>query len=267
MIVKRREGTATDSAEAVTPSRFRSLAFHLTLIVMVLIVWELAVATNRLPVFVLGRPMPVLKAFFAFMTSTATMRHVGITALSLALGLLTGGVAGLAAAIFVARLKGPRDALEPLILTLYTIPRLALVPLFLIWFGFGMTPQVLVAAIHAFVIFYLATVAAIDALPSELLLNVRSMGGNVRHRSRFVTVPYSAPYLASALRQALALGLGSVIIAEMLGPRGGIGFLLRDRLGLFDTTGVVALILVASSLGVVLDRLGWLIERRSLRWS
>jgi NitT/TauT family transport system permease protein len=242
------------------------LAFHVAMLAVLAVLWESAVNRGLLAEYVLGRPQPVFARFFSFVTATSTLRHVGITTASLAIGLGLGGMAGIIVAVLLARQDFQRSAFEPVIITLYTIPRLALVPLFLIWFGFGMTPQVLVAAIHAFVIFYLAMVAAIDSLPRELVLNVRGMGGSSFHVARYVSVPYALPYVASAFRQATALGLGSVILAEMLGPRGGIGFLLRDRLGLFDTTGVVALVLVGASLGVVLDRVGALIEARAKGW-
>jgi NitT/TauT family transport system permease protein len=207
------------------------------------------------PAYALSQPTLVFPRFASLLSELSMWRHIGITLVSL----------GMSAATLLKGVPLGRSAFDPVVLAFYTIPRLGLVPLFIVWFGFGMTPQVIVAAIHGFVIFYLGMSAALDSIPQELVASVRSMGGGHRDVLRSVSLPYAAPFLVASFRQALALGLGSVILAEMIGPLGGIGFLLSQRLARFDATGTIALILIAACVAVALDFLAAKVERRVTR--
>lgn len=240
-------------------------AAQFALLLVLLISWELVVSNGFIKPYVISQPSKIATSLVESF-NLDLLRHASITVVELVTGLVVGGTLGIGAAILVARFKAMRDGVNPLVLAAYTVPRLALVPLLIVWFGFGMTAQIFVASIHGFVLFYLAMSTALDSIPKDIVAALRSMGGRPIDVHRFISFPFSVAHLVATFRQSLGLALGSVVVAEMIGPLGGLGYLLAERMLRFDVAGVVALMLITALIAVALDVVASAAERKLTQW-
>lgn len=239
---------------------------HGVTLVGVCLAWELLGRGSSDAGLFVSRPSVIVGQLAEILSDPASAGHVGTTLYELGVGLGLGGVTGVLAAALVSRRAWLRRAVDPLVLSFYTIPRLALVPIFIAWFGLGMGSKIAVAFIHGFVLFLLGMYSAMDNVDRTMENNIRILGGRKRHLMRHVYLPFSAPFLFVAFRQSLGLGLGSVIITEMLSSVSGIGFELGLAVAYFDMSLALAWVIIAATLGVVLDQVAASLERRVVRW-
>lgn len=247
--------------------RLMDIGGSIAVLIGLLLAWQGAVVAGWAPEALFSQPRLVAEELVSLVRARETWSNVGITLTELTLGLTAGAAVGIAAGLFMHKWFLLYRAISPLILALYSIPRLALVPLFIVWFGFGMGPQITVALIHAFVVFSFGMYAAMGRVDRSQVASLKLMAARPWHVVRYVYLPTAARFLVAAFRQSLALGIASVIVAEMIGPRGGIGYLMSQRLGRFDVTGALALILLAATIAVFLDAIAELVERRATAWN
>ena len=247
--------------------RLRLALLHVAFIALMLLVWEGGVRAGVLESFVLSRPPLVHEELVTIVLDPATWPHVAITFYEIGVGLVLGGSTGILLGVVAFTNRSVERGARPLFTALYTVPRLALVPLFMLWFGFGSTPQIIVAAIHGFIFFWMATIAALGGVERVYGPALRVQGAGFWDRIRYLYVPGSIPFYLAAFRQAVALAISTVIVAQMIGPQGGIGYLLARRLGRFDSNGVIALVIIAAIIGVTIDKGVAMLEDKGRRWA
>ena len=146
-------------------------------------------------------------------------------------GLVVGAVAGVVLAVLIVRVRVIRQVLYPLLVVSQTVPMVVLAPLLIIWFGFGLTPRIVVVALIVFFPVLVSIVTAIDQADADLIDLVRSMGAAPRQVLRLVLLPSAVPAFFSGLRIAAAYTVGGAVIAEFVNPNGGgLGvFITRSR--------------------------------------
>ncbi|HTV71241.1 MAG TPA: ABC transporter permease [Rhizobiaceae bacterium] len=262
---------ATQVGGAAKPVAGRSLArtmmLHAVAIALTLGLWQFVVAIGLARELVVSTPLRVAAEFFAVVVSPRTWSAVLVTIGELVAGLLIGGAVGVVLGAAFARVPLLDRMFKPLVLALYTLPRLALLPLFVVWLGLGVESKIAVAVIHGVVLFMLGAYAAVSSIDTKLIEACRLFGASRLRLLALVYVPSSVPYLLTTVRQAIGLALGSVIVAEMTGAFAGMGFELSRRLAQFDMTGVLAWVVLASMLGLALERVALTFERRLTRWT
>ena len=159
-----------------------------------------------------------------------------------------------------------RRARYPLLVTSQTIPILALAPLLIIWFGFGMTPKVIIVALFCFFPIAINTADGLSSADPELLSLLRAMGASRGQIWRKVRLPASLPYFFSGLRIAAAYCIVGAIIGEWVGGNLGLGIYMLRSSNAFKTEQVFAAIVVSSLLSLALFGLVYLAERLLLPW-
>jgi len=189
-----------------------------------------------------------------------------ITVQEIVLGFVAGALTGAVLAYLIAPIRVVWAVLEPFLMSLYAIPKVALAPLFIVWFGIGVQMKVLLAAVSVFFLVFLNTAAGIHEVDRGLIDAVRLMGGTRRDIALKVTLPASMSGLLTGLRVSIPYALIGAVIGELVASNRGLGFLISDASAQFDTDGVFATLVVLSAIAAIFNTLVNLLARRANRW-
>jgi NitT/TauT family transport system permease protein len=247
--------------------QMRRIASHLFWILALLVLWQVLVGLGVAPAFIVSTPLRLTGTLTTLLSSADTWQAVRVTLTELMIGLVAGAIIGTILGTLFARVPLLDAVFKPITLAFYTLPRIALLPLFVAWFGLGMGSKIAVVFIHATVLFLLGAHAAVSNINQKHVNAVTLFGANAIQRLRLVYLPSSLPYLVTSARQALGLATGSLIVAETSASLAGMGFQIGLNVARFDMTGVLAWVILASLLVLALDGLGLLLQRRVARWS
>jgi ABC-type nitrate/sulfonate/bicarbonate transport system permease component len=222
-------GSPTGRATAQGHRWVRRWVPPLLLVAALVAFWQLWVGVRHIEPFVLPTPGRILRA--GWQSAHLLPHHVWATVVASAAGLAAGAVAGVILAVLIVRIRVVRQVLYPLLVVSQTIPMVVLAPLLIIWFGFGLTPRIVVVALIVFFPVLVSIVTAIDQADPDLVELVRSMGAGPRQVMRLVLLPSAVPAFFSGLRIAAAYTVGGAVIAEFVNPNGGgLGvFITRSR--------------------------------------
>ena len=241
----------------------RLLAFALLLGLLAL--WEAAVPAFRFSALVLPAPSAIGAALWRGFATGYFWPHIGQTLLELALGLGLGVLLGFAGGVLLGESAALRRVLMPYVVTSQVIPKLALVPLFIVWFGFGTVPTVVITALICFFPLLentLTGVAQVDAARLELF---RMLGATRWQTLWRLKVPAGLPAILAGLRVAVVLALVGAVVGEFIGASRGLGALIIAAQGSMDTPLMFAVLLLITAIGLLLYEATLLLERYLLR--
>lgn len=237
----------------------------LALLAVSLVVWEGMVRAFAVPLFVLPPPSAIVAALVGKQGLLAQAALA--TASEIVLGFLLSAVVGVAVALVVVRLPTFGRALYPLIVLFQTVPKVALAPLFILWFGFDLAPKVLLIVVIAFFPVTLGMMAGLQSVDPALVALMRSVGAGRSEIMRRVQVPHSLPQLMSGLKVAITLSVIGAIVSEFAGASAGLGYMIQFASTQLETPLVFAALLEVSALGVGFYYLVELAERRFVPWA
>jgi NitT/TauT family transport system permease protein len=227
------------------------------------IAWQAIVSVGNYPAFILPGPVVVLQRFVAKWQDGTIPPHAAATLLEVALGLLSGGLAGLAVGIVLARSRLAERLLSPYIVAAQATPILALAPLIALWFGSGLASKVLICALIVFFPIAVATMVGIRSVDRRLLELGRSLRATRWQALTRLEVPAALPQILGGLRIGVTLAVVGAIVGEWAGGDRGLGVLINIARGsLFDTPLMFATLLTIAILGVSLYLLVVIAERR-----
>ncbi len=236
----------------------------LILMLLVLILWQLG-AMGIHAAYILPTPLQVLQKLWELREILLTV-HLPATMSVTALGLLLSLILGLSLAVLMDFSPVCRKALYPLVVASQTIPTVAIAPLFVLWFGYGIWSKVLVTIL---ITFFPITVTVYDGFQSarvemaELLL---TYGATRRDIFLKIKVPCTLPYFFSSIKMAVPMSLIGAAIGEWLGAQSGLGYFSRRMMTQLDGAGVFAPILLLSVVAMLSVALISLIEKKVVRW-
>jgi NitT/TauT family transport system permease protein len=234
--------------------------------VFVLALWKGEVALFRLPVHVLPPPETVFARLWGLILSSTIQKNLGATALEIAVGFSFGLVFGVVAGFVLARSETLEKVLSPFILVFQTAPKISLAPLFVLWFGLGMASKAVLIALVAFFPIMLNVMVGVRSVNPDYLRMLRILGATRSQRLLKVELPSALPALLTGVRAGLVLSVTAAIIAEMMGARYGLGFLLMTGNEMYDIPLVLAAIFVISLLCWALDAGMRLLQDALLFW-
>jgi len=237
----------------------------LALLLILLLAWELAVPLFKFSPLVLPAPSVIAAALWRGLVTGYLWPHLAQTLLELFLGLLLGCALGFAGGVLLGESAALRRVLMPYVVTSQVIPKLALVPLFIVWFGFGTVPTVVITALICFFPLLentLTGIAQVDAARLELF---RMLGATRWQTLWRLKVPAGLPAILAGLRVAVVLALVGAVVGEFVGASRGLGALIIAAQGSMDTALMFAVLLVITAIGLLLYELTLLLERRLLR--
>ena len=233
---------------------------------LVLIVWELAVTVGHVPANKIPSPSAVIHALGTLISNGELGTALVVSVRRVALGLLLGVSLGSLLALASGLTSLGERLIDPVVHMFRTMPVLALLPLFVIWFGIGEKAKVFLIAWAVMFPIYINVFAGIKSVDPKLLEAGRVLGLNRLGQIRHVILPGATPQFLTGLRLAMGVSWLVLVAAEEINATSGLGYLIIDAQNLFQTDVIFALLLVYSLLGLASDVFVRLIERWALAW-
>ena len=234
--------------------------------VLFLLAWEWASRAGALDSFFFSRPSDVALRVWRWTSSGAIWPHLLTTFLEAALSFAIGGLFGVVSGFALARAPFLAAVLNPYIRIANALPRVVLAPIFLLWFGLGIWSKIALGVTVVFFVVFFNTFRGVREVDRVIVDNARMLGATERQLIRHVLIPSALTWIFSSLHVSIGLAIIAVVVGEYLGASRGIGYLIAQAEGVFDTTGVFAGITVLSAgvlmVGIAVDRL----ERWLLQW-
>jgi NitT/TauT family transport system permease protein len=247
-------------------SRSVVLAWQIAVGAVVLAVWQLLASMKVIDPFFVSRPSDIARRLSTWVAGGTLWGHLITTLEESLLGLIVGALLGITCGFGFARSPMVARVFDPYIKMLNAVPRVVLAPLFLLWFGLGIWSKVALAVTLVFFVMFFNTYQGVRDADRVLIDNVRMLGASERQLVRHVLIPSALTWIFSSLQTSLGFAMVGAVVGEYLGATRGLGYVIAQAEGTFDTTGVFAgmtvlgLVVVAVSAGV--SRL----ERWLLRW-
>ncbi len=245
--------------------RLENLAWQIGIGVVFLAVWEYA-SERWISTLLVSSPSRIGQTMWQWSIDGTYALGIWVTLKATLMGFGSGALSGMILGYVTATFRRVGEVLEPFVTAFYTLPRLALAPLFLMWFGLGMEFRVVFAATIVFFLVYYNTYFGVREVSNELLAAVRIMGANRMQLAIRVVIPSALVWVTAGLKISVPYALVGVVVAEMLASDEGLGFLLAKSASQFSTYGTFAAIAGLLVMALVIDWLLTLITRRALRW-
>ena len=231
-----------------TQSRIGSLA----LLLVLLSAWEVAARASGMSALVLPAPSAVGRSLWMGLSSGYLWPHILSTSVEVLLGLAIGCAVGFASGVLMAESSVLQGLLKPYVVVSQVIPKLALMPLFIVWFGFGMLPTVVITALICFFPLMENTVTALQRVDPQRVELFRMLGASRRQTLLRLKLPAGLPGILAGLRVAVVLALVGAVVGEFIGASKGLGALIIASQGMMDTPLMFAVLVVIAALGLAL---------------
>lgn len=217
--------------------------------------WQLLSVLGLIPERILPAPTTILAAGWEVLTDGTLAVALATSTQRVITGFLIGAVAGIGLGLLVGVSSFFDAALDPLLQAVRALPHLGLVPLFIIWFGIGELPKVLLIALGVLFPLYLNTASGFRQADPKLLETARVLGFGFSQRVRTVILPSAAPALFVGLRQASASAWLTLIVAEQVNANQGLGFMINNARDFYRTDVVIFGLIIYATLGLLTDAL------------
>lgn len=228
--------------------------------------WHLYVTLWAVPAFILPAPKAVALQFVAMIYDGSLPFHMGITALGILAGFFIGSLLGFGLGYFIAKSRSLEAALFPYMIAVQATPKVTLIPLFVIWFGLGLTSKLLLIVLSAFFPVLLNTVIGFRSVPREYYELMRILRATDRQTLYKVKLPLSLPILLAGLKVAMVQSVIGTIVAEWVSGKSGLGYLLVYGSTQFDSRLLMASIMATAMVGLFFYWVIEMVESRALFW-
>jgi NitT/TauT family transport system permease protein len=247
-------------------SRRPKSLLRLLLVLAVLAAWEGAVRLFDIPAYIVPAPSKVFVALYRGIASMLYIRHLWITLIETLLGFVVGSVVALVLGTLIALSRRCEYFLYPFILMFQAMPKVALAPLIIIWFGLGLTSKVAQASLTAFFPLMVNTIAGLRSADEDRVALMRSLDASEMQIFRMLRMPGAMPYIFAGFEIAMMLSLIGAIVAEFVGAQKGLGVLMMSMTFTMDTAGQFSVLLVLALVGLLLNSIIIVIRKRLLFW-
>jgi NitT/TauT family transport system permease protein len=234
--------------------------------VSVLSLWQLLVSLKALDPFFVSRPSAIVQRIAQWVTAGSLWGHLAVTLEESLLGLIAGALMGISLGFSLGRSPMLASIFDPYIKMLNAVPRVVLAPLFLLWFGLGIWSKVALAVTLVFFVMFFNTYQGVRDADRVLIDNVRMLGATERQLVRHVLIPSALTWIFSSLQTSLGFAMVGAVVGEYLGSTRGLGYVIAQAEGTFDTTGVFAGMTVLALVVVIVSAGVTRLERWLLRW-
>jgi len=246
------------------PSVNRWIGF--AVFIALLLIVEIGTRSGFITSLTLPKPSDVLVTFGELYSSGLLWKHVSVSLSRLLVGASLGASIGIMVGVLIGLFSYIRSGLVPLVAAILPIPKIALLPLFVIWFGIDEGSKYALIAFGTFTPTVVATYGAVDNVDRTLIRMGQSFGLSWMSIVRKIVLPGAMPGILSGLRISLAIAIILLVAAEMLGAEYGIGAYILEAGALYDLERLFAGVVILSILGVCISALISLAERKLLNW-
>jgi NitT/TauT family transport system permease protein len=231
-----------------------------------LALWELAIVFFNVPPFIVPAPSSVAVRVFEDLTAGHMLRHFPITFAEVCLAFGLAAVAGLLVGTAIALVSIVERTVFPLVLAIQTVPKVAIAPLFLIWFGFGIESKVVTGALIAFFPILINVVTGLKAVDMQQITLMRALRASRWQTFVKLRLPSMLPFLFAGLQIGPVFAVIGVIVGEFIGATNGLGVLIVIRQGMVDVAGMFSVLIYLSFMGMSLSAILRRVARRYTFW-
>ena len=263
----KRRGATRPAPVRKSPARYRveNLILQVLLIGGFLLLWEYA-SDRWVPKLMVSKPSEIGAMMKRWFLDGTYLSNLWVTIQATFFGFTLGAGAGMITGFLTGSWRRLGDILQPIVTAFYTLPRLALAPLFLLWFGLGIEFRIVFAATIVFFLVYYNTYFGVREVSRELISAVRIMGASRIQVMTRVIIPSALVWVAAGLKISVPYALVGVVVAEMLASDKGMGFLLSRSASQFSASGSFAAIAGLLVVALIVDWVLTKITNRALRW-
>ena len=245
-------------------TRWRTHLDRAIVLIVILALWQAAGMT--LGVYWVSTPWATVSRFFVTLWNGELIRQSGYTIEEAAMGAIIGGVPAVVLPFILRRSPIMVAILDPFMVGGYGAPKLALAPLFILWFGIGTESKIALVASVLFFIVYFSTLSGVRSLDAKFVQMAQVMGASEQQVARKIIFPAAVPFIFAGFRIGLPYAIGAAVIAELISSNRGLGYLVQVGAMNFDTTqcfvAILAATLIVHAVGYGVDST----ERLLLRW-
>lgn len=244
----------------------KNFALRLLLIAAVLAVWEILVKLTGVPEYILPAPSRIFFAMYNGIKTNVYPEHFMVTLTETLLGFVVGTALAFVLGTVVALSRKVEYFLYPFIVMFQAMPKVALAPLIIVWFGLGLTSKVINAALVAFFPLMVNTIVGLRSAEEDRINLMRSLAASRTQIFFMLQLPNALPYIFAGLEIAMIFALIGAIVAEFVGAEKGLGMLIQSMNFNMDVAGQFSILLILSLLGLCLNGIVSLARRRLLFW-
>ena len=228
--------------------------------------WEAAVRFFDISKIVLPPPSAIAVAFWQSVLAGELPWHMAVTLYEVLSGFLVGSIGGLVLGFAIALSPMTERIFYPYVVAFQTVPKVAIAPIIVIWFGYGVTSKIVITATIAFFPLLANTIVGLRSAPSDQVEMMVSYTASRWQVFRMVRLLQALPYIFVGLDVAIVLSVIGAIVGEFVGAKAGLGYLILQKNFNFDMAGTFAILIILSVIGVGLHGLIGIAQRRIVFW-
>jgi NitT/TauT family transport system permease protein len=243
-----------------------------SLLVIILLGWEYGVKWLEVPNYILPPPSHIAVALWRGLNAGLLDRggywlHAGVTLYQVLLGFVIGSSVGLVLGTVISQIKILESTLRVYLIAIQSLPKIALAPIIVLWFGFGLTSKVVIICLLTFFPLLVTSMHGFKAVDVERIELMRSLGANSWQTFWKVRLPSALPYIFAGLDMAAVFAVVGAVVGEFVGAQRGLGTLILSMNSQMDTAGTFSVFIILALVGVVLHQSLRIAEKRLLFWS
>jgi len=266
------EAAKSGEEKLATASRRRKagrgaiIALQILVFIVMMGLWQLLSDAAILDPFFFSRPSDIALRLWEWLSTGFIWEHLATTLIEALLAFVIGTLLGILFGLAFARIELLAAVFDPYIRIFNALPRVILAPIFLLWFGLGIASKVAIGVTLVFFIVFFNTYQGVREVDPVILNNARMLQASDRQLLRHVYLPSVLAWIFSSLHTSIGFALAGAVVGEYLGSARGIGYVVAQAEGVFDTTGVFAGLILTSAVVLLIDLAIERLERYLLRW-
>lgn len=243
---------------------FSQWARPFVLIIILLVLWDVVIRVFAIPPYLIPSPEKVVEQLWK--EWPRLMKESAVTTWATLGGFALSILFGIPMALMIAYSRTVESFVYPLLVFSQSIPKIAIAPLFVVWFGFGIIPKIIAAFLLGFFPIVVSTVMGFKSVEPDMIDLARSMKASKWQTFMRISLPQALPSIFAGLKVSITLAVVGAVVGEFVGSNSGIGYLLQIANGNFDLPLMFAALVVLSMIGVVLFVLVDVVERLMIPW-
>ena len=244
----------------------KSFVYPLVTFVVLLIVWQLSIVIFKIPNYVLPDIRDVFSSLWRGYIGGHYWQHFAFTVRAMLTGYVVGSLAAVVLGIVVAEFKIVERFVFAFVVALQSVPKVALAPLVIVWFGFGIESKVVLVALICFFPTFINTIAGFRSVPPSLIAMMRAFGSSPMRTMMEVKLPHAANSIFSGLQVGVILGLIGAVVGEFIASTRGLGYYIQNAANAMDLGGVFAAVISLAVIGITCTQILRWVQRRVVFW-
>jgi NitT/TauT family transport system permease protein len=262
---RRRKGAARDAQAGMGAWSRRMLIG--AVFILILAIWQAAVSFLDVSPLIFPAPAGVIVSLVNGLASGEILQHLMVTLVEILAGFVIGSALGFMLGALIGQSAVLEAVIYPYVVAFQTMPKVAVAPLFVIWFGFGMMSKVVITATIVFFPVVVNTIVGLRSVPRDQLDLMTVCMASRWQGFRMVSLPHALPFIFAGLDIGIVLAVIGAIVGEFVGAQAGLGYLILQRNFSMDTSGVFAILIVLSLIGIGLHTAVHRLSRRMIFWT